>query len=234
MLLIGGSDLSPPETVSWQEQSPQRAFPARNVPYPVMGSVDARPGEGFVPQGWELQSLSPALNADRSTLGTEHAVVGISEIVPRQSVSEMDSMPPENSSISASDFVFLREEIRHEDNLLNQRLSWLVSSQSFLLTGFAIALNGPLQAKFLRFEQLNLALISVLPIVGALVSVVSEITIFAGLIHMRDVRRLAGNFHPPNLPGVQGTALTRRLGLSGPVVTPIIFLLVWLVFLIRQ
>jgi hypothetical protein len=29
----------------------------------------------------------------------------------------------------------IRKRIEHEDNLLNQRLSWIVSSQAFLLTG---------------------------------------------------------------------------------------------------
>ena len=29
----------------------------------------------------------------------------------------------------------IRRRIEHEDNLLNQRVSWVVSSQAFLLTG---------------------------------------------------------------------------------------------------
>ena len=37
----------------------------------------------------------------------------------------------------------IRRRIEHEDNLLNQRVSWVVSSQAFLLTGYAILLNGP-------------------------------------------------------------------------------------------
>ena len=32
----------------------------------------------------------------------------------------------------------IRRRIEHEDNLLNQRVSWIVSSQPFLLTGYAI------------------------------------------------------------------------------------------------
>ena len=142
-------------------------------------------------------------------------------------------MPQHDSSIPVTDFVFLREEIRHEDNLLNQRISWLVSSQSFLLTGFAIALNGPLQAKSAKYEQLGLLLVSLIPIVGVLISLISQVTILAGVIHMQQIRRLAGAFHPAHLPGVQGTSLTRWFGLSGPTVTPLIFLAVWLVVLVR-
>lgn len=143
-------------------------------------------------------------------------------------------MPQDATSIPKDDLVFLREEIRHEDILLNQRISWLVSSQSFLLTGFAIALNGPLQAKFVRYEHLAVALVSWIPIVGVLTALIGEITILAGLLHMRQVRRLSGMFHPANSPGVQGTQLTRWLGLSGPGLTPLVFLVVWIAFLIRQ
>ena len=37
----------------------------------------------------------------------------------------------------------IRKRIEHEDDLLNQRVSWIVSSQAFLLTGYAILLNAP-------------------------------------------------------------------------------------------
>lgn len=35
-----------------------------------------------------------------------------------------------------------RNRIEHEDNLIVQRLSWLVASQSFLFTAYAITVNG--------------------------------------------------------------------------------------------
>jgi hypothetical protein len=37
----------------------------------------------------------------------------------------------------------IRRRLEHEDNLVNQRLSWILSSQAFLLTGYAILLNAP-------------------------------------------------------------------------------------------
>ena len=136
-----------------------------------------------------------------------------------------------DSSLSPSDFLFLREEIRHEDNLVNQRVAWLVSSQSFLLTAFAIALNSPAHARFPHYERLNATLIAVIPIAGVVICLVSVLTILAGVLHMRQIRRLAGAFHPQHLPGVQGTVTTRLLGVSGPVLAPVILLVVWLVLL---
>src|SRR5215475_5395996 len=96
--------------------------------------------------------------------------------------------------LSGNEFSFLREEIRHEDGLVNQRLSWLVSSQSFLITGFAIALNGPAQSRFPNYTRLNAALVFLLPIAGMLVCMVSYLTIFAALLHMKNIRLLAGSF----------------------------------------
>ena len=48
-------------------------------------------------------------------------------------------------ALSLDEYVLLREEIRHQDNLINARLSWLVSSQAFLLSAFAVTLNGAAQ-----------------------------------------------------------------------------------------
>jgi hypothetical protein len=36
----------------------------------------------------------------------------------------------------------IQARLSHEDDLINQRISWLVNSQSFLLTAYAITLNG--------------------------------------------------------------------------------------------
>jgi hypothetical protein len=143
-------------------------------------------------------------------------------------------MSEDHSSVPKDDFAFLREEIRHEDMMLNQRIMWLVSSQSFLLTGFAIALNGPLQVRFVRYEHLAVALVSWIPVVGVTISLICQITILAGLLHMWHIRRLAHTFHPSNLPWVHGTSLTRWLGLAGPALTPLIFLIVWIAFLARK
>src|SRR5437660_1319996 len=36
-----------------------------------------------------------------------------------------------------------RSRIEHEDNLINHRFSWLIMSQSFLLTAFVLLRNNP-------------------------------------------------------------------------------------------
>src|SRR5579883_2954936 len=89
------------------------------------------------------------------------------------------------SELSREQFLLLREEIQHEDDQINQRSSWLVSAQSFLLTGFAITLNRPMLSRFPDFDRLSDALANVLPVAGALSCLLNCVTVWAALIHMR-------------------------------------------------
>jgi hypothetical protein len=72
---------------------------------------------------------------------------------------------------------FSDEEIRHRDNLLNARLWWLVSSQAFLLTGFAVTLNGTALSLLTSYSKLNAVLIASLPLAGLVTDLVSYATI---------------------------------------------------------
>ncbi len=134
-------------------------------------------------------------------------------------------------SLSLKEYVFLREEIRHQDNLVNARLSWLVSSQSFLLSGFAVTLNGSAQSLLPIYAKLNVILVNSLPAAGLVTDVSSYLTIWAAISRMRNIRHIAGSSHPPRLPPVQADRLTRQLGLSGPILIPLVFLTVWLAIL---
>jgi hypothetical protein len=143
-------------------------------------------------------------------------------------------LPTDKSGLSTQEYIFLREEIRHEDNLINQRLSWLVSSQAFLLTGFAITLNSPVHFRSESYERLSLALVQWLPIAGVLICLINYLTIWAAILHMNKVRQLARDAHPSHFPLVQGSNLTRKLGLSGPMLIPLVFLMAWLVLLVQK
>src|SRR5438094_3012233 len=47
----------------------------------------------------------------------------------------------------------IRRRVEHEDNLVNQRLSWILTSQAFLLTGYAILLNAPLDLRAKNYAR---------------------------------------------------------------------------------
>ena len=147
-------------------------------------------------------------------------------------------MPPVISSttpdeLSKDEYKFLREEMRHEDNLINARVSWLVNSQSFLFGAFAITLNGSAQSKFPMYAKLNVILVSWLPVAGILGVVASYLTIWAAILHIRRVRRLARGKSPQRLPPLHGEVSIGRMGLSGAVLIPIIFLAVWLAIILE-
>lgn len=143
-------------------------------------------------------------------------------------------MPDIERKLTESEFRFLRDEIRHEDGLINQRLSWLVSSQSFLITAFAITLNGPTQMRLTKYEAISQNLIAILPVTGIVICLVCSLAIFGALLQMRHIRLLAGNGHPENLPSVQGTNWSRSLALAGPILVPLIFLFIWVCLLDRS
>ena len=132
----------------------------------------------------------------------------------------------------------VRSQIEHEDNLVSQRLSWFLASQSFLFTAYAITLNGPVQLHFQNFEAQERLLMHVLPLIAILSAALIWLSILAGFHAMRKLRddfyRTAGSSLPSGLPPIQTVGRTLLGGQLGPVALPLIFLFVWLILLLRS
>ena len=126
----------------------------------------------------------------------------------------------------------IRARLEHEDGLVVNRLSWLVASQSFLFTAYAIVLNGP-QASAGHPP----ALLRVVPIVG----IASVGLIYAGLlaaIRAMSWLRASLRARVPDesrlgLPSIHAPAIIRALGLAAPVLLPVVFLVAWLFLLLK-
>ena len=127
----------------------------------------------------------------------------------------------------------IRTRIEHEDNLLNQRVSWIVSSQAFLLTGYAILLNGPQVLRSERFERTHHLLMTLIPLTSIAVTALIWLGILAGILAMRDLRVCAAQHPSYDASHVQGRALTRRIGLAVPALIPIVFLVTWLLLILK-
>ncbi|HLX70801.1 MAG TPA: hypothetical protein VKV04_14325 [Verrucomicrobiae bacterium] len=131
-----------------------------------------------------------------------------------------------------------RGRIEHEDNLVMQRLSWLMASQSFLFTAYAIVSNALSASTANKDGKIFVGRLSVLedviPIVALLNSLLIFVSIMAALIAIRELRRQYHN-HPENLDGLglQTHRITRVLGFAAPVILPLLFLSVWLFLLVR-
>jgi hypothetical protein len=134
-------------------------------------------------------------------------------------------------------YQIIRSQIEHEDNLINQRLSWFVAAQAFLFSAYAILLNAPSQVRLQRFATQEI-LFSLIPLVAIGVSILIYITVVAAMLAMANLRRLLeGHVKEEEsalLPPVQGYRQTLLLGQASPILMPFLFMISWIVLLIKS
>ena len=125
----------------------------------------------------------------------------------------------------------LRGEIEHEDQLINHRLSWLVSSQAFMLTAFAITLNAPVLFVNPIYAKLNRILYQLLPFTGMVSALLIYPSILGAIIALQRLQRHSRGRTPADLPPIHGSSMTIVLGHCGPILIPWVFIVTWLVLL---
>jgi hypothetical protein len=134
-------------------------------------------------------------------------------------------------------YLAFRNRIEHEDNLIMQRLSWLMASQSFLFTAYAIVTNGltsqPLGSTNTYVVHLR-QLLQIVPVVALINSLLVFIGILAAL---RAIFQLRGSYKKQaemlkGLP-LQTKPSTRALGFAAPFLLPLLFMAVWLLLLTK-
>ena len=126
----------------------------------------------------------------------------------------------------------IRDQIQHEDNLIVQRLAWLMAAQSFFFTGYAIVANATPQPRNpLSAKQLDL-LFNIIPAVACISDLLIYCSVIAGVLALYRLRgayemhvALVGNF--PEI--YQGSGLIRWLGFASPILLPLVFLTAWLI-----
>jgi hypothetical protein len=122
----------------------------------------------------------------------------------------------------------IRRRIEHEDNLLNQRVSWIVSSQAFLLTGYAILLNAPIELRSEHHARDHALLMKLIPITSVCITVLLWIAMLAGIAAMRSLRGIAEKHQGYEADHIQGSRATRICGLVPIALVPGVFLVTWL------
>jgi hypothetical protein len=85
--------------------------------------------------------------------------------------SGCDSLTPEASN-----------EFEHEDNLINQRLSWFVAAHAFLFSAYAILLNAPSHVRLQSFAAQREILFFLVLLVAVGVSILIYITVIAAML----------------------------------------------------
>ena len=148
----------------------------------------------------------------------------------------MNDAPTEPRVLSPWEYYLLfRNRIEHEDNLIMQRLSWLVASQSFLFTAQAITLSGLLSvppnasSSLVELEKLLLHLIPAVAILTSGLIYVGIIAAVKAIRTLRDSYQSRFGNEQASLPGIMTNDRIRIFGLAAPVLLPLIFIVVWLV-----
>jgi hypothetical protein len=135
-------------------------------------------------------------------------------------------------------YQIIRSQIEHEDNLINQRLSWFVAAQAFLFSAYAIILNAPSQARLQSFATQQEILVFLIPLVAIGVGILIYITVIAAMLAMANLRRLLESHAKEKeiavLPPVQGYRQTLLPGQASPILIPLLFMIGWIVLLIKS
>jgi len=131
----------------------------------------------------------------------------------------------------------VRHQIEHEDGLIVNRLSWLIASESFLFTAYAITLNGPLPTRSAQFVAHSELLVKIIPLLAISADAFIYLGICGAVRVMADLRRelarhrvAIGNLRPP----IQGTRLTLFLGHCAPLCLPPIYAAAWTILLLTR
>lgn len=132
----------------------------------------------------------------------------------------------------------IRGQIEHEDNLVGSRISWFVTSQSFLFSAYAILANGIQPNTSRTGLDAKHVILVVLPLLAITASILILISILSGLEAMRRLRQRYAALAPSDeqiiLPPIQGARLTRITGMASPVLLPPLFMGVWIFLLARH
>lgn len=142
-------------------------------------------------------------------------------------------------------FEIVHREIQHEHNLISNRMSWYVTSQSFLMAAFAV--SGGANHSFQWLAR------PFLPILGIVTSLISWLSLIAAVAAMNKVGTYRKKILDQDNELKNLTPFSERFkkddenwfifmtrvgwihlaGLSPPVVTPLIFLIAWVIALTR-
>ncbi len=131
-------------------------------------------------------------------------------------------------------FQFLRKEIQHEHSLLSGRVSWLITSQSFLLTIFAVMTEK--NQTWTWFPNLLLPILAILIALMAMAMIFAATSTIASWAEQRKQLMASYPMLDPLLIRRWRSGLTdidwlHERSIWFPQLMPVLFILVWLAIL---
>ena len=139
---------------------------------------------------------------------------------------------------SAELYRIIRERIDYEENLLNQRVIWLIFSQSFLVSAYAIMLNSPPEPTTPMYGELQSCLIWLLPSLSLILSIIVYLSVISALYQIAQLRESFETYPKDDtierFPAMNDTSFIRRLGGLPPILVPLLFIGAWAFLLIKE
>ncbi len=152
--------------------------------------------------------------------------------------ADTESAQQEQTMTQADFYHLLKHQIENEDNLVNQRLIWLVFSQSFMFSAFAVLLNAPEKPKSPMFGDLQEVMVWLIPCLAIVCSLLIYIGILTSMVMMSELRHRYDKFPEDkttqHFPPLQANMMMRSLASLGPNFVPLFFIGTWLFILVRQ
>lgn len=127
----------------------------------------------------------------------------------------------------------VRRRIEQEDNFNVNRLTWLMASQSFLFSAFALVVNGlvgNLALGHSPYEHYQALLFRMIPMLGLVSCVSIYIGVIGGMVALRQLRQMVQErVGHESRPPLTGARRTRWLGQVAPLFLPPAFIVAWMI-----
>ena len=130
--------------------------------------------------------------------------------------------------------LLLRTQLDRETDLLGQRTAWVIASQAFLFSAYAVAVNGHVDRAAPEGGTGVLLLVHLLPWISLLSLAMLTVTIVAGVFTLVRFRSFFLATADVRMRGMDTGPVARAAGLAAPLCVPLIFLTAWIVILVHR
>lgn len=159
-------------------------------------------------------------------------------MIGRSSKPMSSIVNPAKSLNSAEFYHLIRGHIESEDSLVNQRVNWLIFSQSFLFSTFVALIDPSAELKNIFHVHLQSELLWLIPCLSLVCSLLIYLSILSSLAYIADLRSQFHNYPQDgtanNFPPIQSTIFIRQVAQLTPILVPLLFMGTWTFLLVQE
>jgi hypothetical protein len=97
-------------------------------------------------------------------------------------------------------YQFIKQQIDHQDNLVNQRVIWQIIAQAFFFSAYTSLMNAPKESKGPIFDAEQRLLLWLLPLAGFLAGLLTYVGILSSLKTIDYLRKLYDEYSHGKAP----------------------------------